>query len=294
VNFAELPASSQWANLKYKGARIADVWIKPADEPNTIRFRITAESFQIPGMATLLTLENLLKSMGLSTSEVKSCEVRRSNEAMAPLELHQPLASLSIQEPEFQAVVTMQVAMPVEIAAAALSEVPESLWVNIDARWNAVIAQEVSIDTMRLRMETLRGEMESAAHKAMSADEKLHALNADVAQWTKAKSRLRYVTPKLKEYTHRATWAMGTPERKKLDEVYKNHIRPRIALPEMEKILEEIERLLKDRQILNAQGVSALQDGQNSLSDVNGTYRTLQANARANAQKKRVATRAKN
>jgi hypothetical protein len=127
----------------------------------------------------------------------------------------------------------------------------------------------------------------------MTPDEKVHALNADVHQWNKAKSRVLYALPKVREFIHRSTWATGTPERKKLEELFKNHIRPRIPFPQMDKVAEQLENLLKDWQVLSAHGASVYQECKSISLDVQGALRTLQSNAAANATKKRGAARAK-
>jgi len=54
-----------------------------------------------------------------------------------------------------------------------------------------------------------------------------------VAQWSKAKDRVHHALPKVREFIHRATWALGSPERKKLEELYKNYIRPKVPFPEI-------------------------------------------------------------
>jgi hypothetical protein len=142
-------------------------------------------------------------------------------------------------------------------------------------------------------MEGLRGEMESSSKKMLTMDEKVHALNADVAQWTKAKTRVHHSLPKAKEFIHRAIWTMGTPERKKLEELFKNPTRPDIPLPQLVKLQEQLENLLKDRQVLAAQGVTVYQECQSVLADIQGALRTLLSNAAANARKKLGAARAK-
>src|ERR1700722_3528925 len=72
VNFSEQPPSKQWAALKYRGEKFAEVWFKPEGEPFAVTFRIPRESFQIPGLAHLLTTENLLKAVAIATEEVES------------------------------------------------------------------------------------------------------------------------------------------------------------------------------------------------------------------------------
>jgi len=168
--------------------------------------------------------------------------------------------------------------------------VPPAKWQDLEARWNALLVLEASIDTLRMRMEGLRAEMDTASKRTLSPDEKVHALNSDVAQWNKAKSRVHYALPKAKEFIHRATWVLGTPERKKLEEIYKDHIQPQIACPQIDKVPEQLENLLKDRQVLSAHGVTVYQECQSVTTELQGALRTLQGNAAANAQKKRAAT----
>ena len=135
--------------------------------------------------------------------------------------------------------------------------------------------------------------MEASSKERLTTEEKVHALNADVVQWEKAKSRVRYSLPKAAEFIHRATWAPGTPERKKLGEVFKNHLGPPIPFPQMDKVPKQIENLLKDRQALSAQGVAVYQECQSISAGIQGALRILQSNAAANATRKKAATRAK-
>ena len=72
LNFSEQPPSKQWAALKYRGEKFAEVWFKPEGEPFALTFRIPQSSFHIPGMDQLLTAENLLKAVGITAEEVES------------------------------------------------------------------------------------------------------------------------------------------------------------------------------------------------------------------------------
>jgi hypothetical protein len=124
----------------------------------------------------------------------------------------------------------------------------------------------------------------------LTTEEKLHALRSDIAQWNKAKSRVHHALPKVREFIHRSTWAMGAPERKKLEELYKNNIRPQIPFPQIERVLEQLEHLQKDRQVLSAFGTTVLQDCKAITADIQGALRTLQSNAATRANRKRGAT----
>jgi hypothetical protein len=313
VNFSEQPPSKQWAALKYRGEKLAEVWFKPEGDPYGLTFRIPRATFQIPGLSPLLTTENLLKAVGIGTEEIDSCRLESaspSDQSGQDLDLRHPLPSppqdrahltihLSLKQPP-QTVGSEESGEPPQQAVepeersevppqagvaddSSEPEVPESRWQELEARWKAI--------QMRISMESLRTEMEASSRKTLTSDEKIHALNADVAIWNKAKSRVVHAVPKVREFIHRATWAAGAPERKKLEELFKDYIRPRIPFPHMDKVLEQLENLFKDRQVLSSHGVSVYQECKSVATDVQGTLRTLQSNAAANATKKRAARR---
>jgi hypothetical protein len=296
VNFSEQPPSKQWAVLKYNGEKIAEVWFKPEGEPFALTFRIPQQSFHIPGMKRLLTAGNLLGAVALATDEVESWRLGDvSHSAMNGTnpELKQPLPPPPQDVAHLTIHVRMkspQVAVPKESEEPAI---PLGKWQELLARWNAILGLEATIDGLRQRMEGLRSQMESAARATLTADEKVHALNSDVAQWTKAKSRVHYALPKVKEFIHRATWALGTPERKMLEEIFKDQIQPQTLSLEIDKLPAQLEFLLKDRQILSAQGVTVAQDCAGITAEIQGALRTLQSNAAANIRKKLGAARAK-
>jgi hypothetical protein len=135
--------------------------------------------------------------------------------------------------------------------------------------------------------------MEATSRETLTTEEKLHALNADVVQWTRGKSRVHYALPKVKEFIHRANWALAVPERKQLEEIFQNHVEPRIPFPELDKVPDLLDYLLKERQILSAQGASVAQECQTILAGIQGALVTLRSNAAANARKEMRAAHAK-
>jgi hypothetical protein len=293
VNFAEQPPSKQWAALKYRGKQFAEVWLKPADEPFALIIRVPRASFGRPGVGPLLTAENLLRAVGLTAAEVESWRHEGAADGSAggsDPELGQPLSPPV--EGAGHLSVHVQLKPPVQGAAATeagQTEIPETRWQDLEAHWNHILGLEASIDMLRISMEALRGELEGSSRRTLSTEEKLHALNADVLLWSKAKVRIIHALPKMREFIHRATWAAGAPERKKLDELFKNYIHPRIAFPEMNRVVDQLDNLLKDRQVLSAQGVKVYQDCKTIAADVQGALQTLLANSVANATKKRGA-----
>jgi hypothetical protein len=297
VNFSEQSPSKQWAALKYRGETVAEVWFKPEGEPFALTFRIPRESFHLSGMGQRLTTENLLKAVGIAAEEVESWR----HEGTSPSDRNEACSEPGHPLPPPPQDVThltlyVRLKPPPEAVAPAEGcepEIPEARWQDLETRWNAILGLEASIDTLRISMESLRAEMEGSSRRTLTADEKVHALNADVLQWTKAKNRVVNAQPKVKEFIHRATWAMGTPERKQLEELFKSHIQPRIPIPHIDQVMEQLDHLLKDRQVLSGIGVSVAQECKSVCAEIQGTLRTLQSNAAANATRKRGAAGAR-
>ncbi|HMO36317.1 MAG TPA: hypothetical protein PKA06_09760 [Gemmatales bacterium] len=297
MKFAELPPSRQWSTLKYQGEIIAEVWFKPEGESELLTIRVPHSAVSSPVIQPLLTIANLLKSMGLSPEEVETIygeDESKTKLSSYAITLKEPLAPF----PESIDTLYLQVLFKATEAtlnpsSITTTEVNQSLGQTISMLWNSILGIESTVDSLRQRMESLRGEMESVTKASLTSDEKLHAPNLDVAEWNKAKSRCRYVLPKVKEFIHRATWAMGTPERKKLTDLFKLESEAQTLEQPPPNLLEDLQNLLKDRQILSAQGVSAYQEGRASCDEVKKSLQTLKRNAHANAVKKRASNRSK-
>ncbi len=290
MNFSEQPPSRQWAALKYRGVEFAEVWFKADGEPFALSFRIPRESFQIPGMGQRLTPENLLRTVGITVEEVDSW--RRGGATQAGMngaipDLRQPVLPPAPDETHLDISVSLKPPQVVAGNDSRQPEVPLEKWQDFEARWRTILGMEANIDVLCLKMDSLRVELESALKKTLAPDERVHALNNDVALWNKAKSRAHFALPKAREFIHRATWARGAPERKKLGEIFKDHIEPHIPFPEIDRVPEQLDYLLKLRQLLSSQGVTVSQECQNVLSTIQGALRTLLSNAAANAAKKR-------
>jgi hypothetical protein len=297
VNFSERPPSKDWAALKYRGETIAEVWFKPEGEPFALAFRIPQESFQIPGMGQLLTAENLLKAVAVATEEVESW--RHGGVSYSGMNGSNPELRTELPPPpQGVAHLTIYVSLKLSLQAVAPNdrsepEIPLAKWQDLEARWKAIEGLEATVETLRIRMEGIRTEIEASSKKSLTGDEKVHALNADLVQWNKAKNRIHFALPKVREFLHRATWAMGTPERKRLGEFFKDDMRPHVSLDQVDKLRDELDNLLKDRQVFAAQGVAVCQECESISADIQGALRTLQSNAAANARRKLGAARAK-
>lgn len=295
MKFSEQPPSKEWAALKYRGETIAEVWFKPEGEPQGLTFRVPQKSFQLPDLAPRLTTENFLRTVGIASDEVEPCRYEGlGDSSAAPVELGQPLPPPAPDGSHLT--IHVRLKSPALAVAGEQSAPLEGIaekWSDLESRWKAILGLEAAMETLRISMQALQGEMEGASKKALTAEEKAHAFNADLAQWNQAKSRVIYALPKVRDFLHRATWATGTPERKKLEELFKDDTPPSISLAQVEEVQRLLENLLKDRQVLSAQGTTVHQECKRVAADIQGAVRTLQSNAAANAQKKRAAMRTK-
>jgi hypothetical protein len=281
--------------LTFRGDRIAEVWFKPEGEPLALMFRVPQSSFQVPGIGHRLTAEHLLKAVAIATDQVESWRHGSASHS-APDEA--ALTSLLPQPPPDVPHLEIHVRLKPPHQAAALTAGGETAgdpatWHDLDALWKAILGLEATVDTLRKSTEGLRAELEASMKRALTADEKIHALAADVAQWTKAKGRAHFALPKANDFIHRATWAAGTPERKRLGELFKDPAGTHPALPPGEDVRQELEALRKDRQVLSALGVTVYQECRAVSADVQGALRRLQTNAAVRASKKKGGTGAK-
>jgi hypothetical protein len=302
VGFWEQPPAKQGVALKYRGERFAEVAFNPDDGRFLLTFRIPRESFAIPGLDRQLTIGALLKAVGLATAEVESwCLGDQGHDAM------------NGSSPEFQTVLALPpqgvVHLDIELllkppaqapAETAInlvetqsspSEVPAGMWEDLQARWRTILGLETSIETLRLSMESLRVEIEGSLKKSLTMEEKLNALRADLTHWTKEKKRALDCLPKVKDFLHRSVWAAGTPERKRLEALYEDHLEPRVPFPRMGEVLKELEALQKARQVLAAHGQTVYLESKAIVTGVHNALRTLQTNATANGQRKRSAAK---
>jgi hypothetical protein len=293
VNFSEQPPSKQWAALKYGGEIIAEVWFKPEGEPLALTLRIPLESFQLPEVGKRLTVENLLKAVGVASEQVESWRhegVSPSGMGGSPPELRHPLPPPPQELTHLSVHVRLKPAP--QVVTAEESGDPEILlktWQDLQSRWNTIRGLEAAVDRLRVTVGGLEKEMQTLSQATLTPEEKLHGLKADLAQWNKAKGRARFGIPKAREFIHRATWALGDPDRKRLAELFKDDTRPDIALSHMTEIAEQLEHLLKQRQVLSAHGTTAQQECKRICDDIHRAYSTLKRNAAANADRKRRA-----
>jgi hypothetical protein len=263
---------------------VAEAWFKPDGAAPTFMFRVSRDRLEAADRP--VTIGRLLAAAALAADEVESWRLDDDT----PLGPNDPLPL-----PPDAAHLTVYVRLKppaVSDDGPAVDLSPEQ-WQALDALWKTILGLEAAIDTMRISLEGLRSEMDAAFKQPMSVEDKVHALQSDVAQWTKAKSRVHYALPKVREFIHRATWATAGPERKALDELVKDVVEPRKPHPQLNHIRERFDHLLKDRQVLFGQGTTVGQECRAIAAEIHRALSTLQRNAADRARKEREARRVK-
>jgi hypothetical protein len=282
VDFAEPAPTDDWVPLDHMFEDIADAWFRPGDQGPTFRFRVPSDRLPPEGAGEPLTIERLLDAAAIPKGEVESWQV----EGRSVPDWREVLPSPPPGETHLTVTVRMKPPAPV-------ADVSPETWQDLDALWKSIQVLESSIDSLRLSMEGLRIEMEAAFKKPLTVEEKVHALQADVAQWNRAKNLGRYAVPKVREFIHRATWAAATPERKRIADVIENNLKPRVPHPRMNEVRDQMGHFQKDRQVLLAQGNAVNQECRGILGDIQRILASLQRNAAERARQKRSAGRDK-
>jgi hypothetical protein len=295
VSSSEQVPSDEWVALDHLWEDVAEAWFKPEGDRPTFMFRVPRDRFQTADTSPPLTIETLLQAAAIPRDEVESWRLGDASHASTggtDPELTRPL----LPPPPDATHLTVYVHMKPPAHAAAgdeSQEVPPEKWQALEASWKTILGLEASVEMLRLSLEGLRSEMEAAFKRSMNVEEKVHGLQSDVAQWNKAKSRVHYALPKVREFIHRATWAAAVPERKSLEELVKDHVEPRIPFPEMDHVRERLEHMQKDRQLFFVQGNAVSQECRGILAEIQRAYSTLQRNAADRARKEREGRREK-
>jgi hypothetical protein len=291
VNFSDRAPSTDWEPVSHPGADAAEAWFQADGEPLAVAFRVPAGRFEVEDITQLLTVEDLLTAVGIPAADVESWGFRDETHfghGGTNLEFQRLLPGPPAGESHLTVRVRLRGA-----GVGGAGEVPPEAWQALDALWKNILGLEATIDNLRLGMGGLTSEMDGAFKRQLNVEEKVNALQSDVLQWTKAKNVGRFVLPRVREFVHRATWAVAAAERKRLEELVENYLKPRVPLADMAEFRAQLEHLQKDRQVLLAQGNAVAQECRNILSEIQRAVSSLSRNAAQRAREKRSAGRNK-
>ena len=296
MSFTERVPSTDWTTLTYMGEEIAEAWHMPEGGGFTVVFLVPRERLEPGGPG--MSIETLLAAADIAKDGVDAW--RLGDDSRSGAGGDDPGLGLPLPPPpepdDAHLTVYVQLKPPAPAEAIDEGEIEEislEKWQALDALWSTVLGLESSIDNTRLGMDGLRAEMDAAFKRPLAVEEKLNALQADVANWTKAKSRVHHALPKVREFIHRATWAQTVSERKLLEEIVKDRVKPRVPFAGVDRVRERLEHLQKDRQVLLATGNAVQQECRAILGEIQRAAGALQRNAAERARQKRSAGREK-
>lgn len=263
------------AILKEGGEELAEAWFETEAGRPVLVIRIGRERFPDDDATRRGTIDALLRAAAIPSDEVESWRLE------GPIDSSHRIVRVLLKPPAS------------ENPPFDPTEDSRKTWQALEVAWKTIIGLEAIIDTTRLNMDGLRSEMENAFKKSLGVEEKVNALQSDVAAWNKAKTRVHHSLPKVREFIHRATWALAIPERKLLEEIFKQYSETRNPPASADNVRERLEHLQKDRQVLVAVGNAVHQECRGVLSEIQRALSSLQRNAADNARRKRSASREK-
>jgi hypothetical protein len=279
VSVAERIPSTGWVSLTHGGDEVAEAWSMPDGDAVTVVFLVPRRRLEGDDPARRATVGALLDAAGIPPAAVAWWRLGDATDPGGP-DPGAPLPPPAADETHLTVYVRLR------------PDGPSEAWQAVEALWKTVLGLEAGIDVARLAADGLRGEMEAEFRRPLTVEEKLHALQADVAAWTKAKSRVHFALPKAREFVHRATWAAAAPDRQRLGEVFRPG-GPPAPPPAADDVRGRLEHLQKDRQVLTAQGNAVLQECRSALAEVRTALAALRRNAADRARQKRSAGREK-
>jgi len=297
VHVSEWLPADKWVALSHRGEDVAEAMLSSDGGSFVLSFQVPRDRLDGADGSPPLSIEDLLAAAAVSTDEVERWDFGDASPPGAAQTLNEEDEAEPGGSPDATSVTLTVRLKPLVPRTAShevmVGDVPPEKWQALDACWKTILGLEASIDTLRLSLDGLRAEMENAFKKTLGADEKLNALQADVIQWNKAKSRVHFAVPKVREFVHRATWAVAAAERKRIGDLIKSHVEPRIPFPDMDKEREQMEHLQKERQLMFAQGNAVGLEGRGLLAEIQRALSTLQRNAADKARAKRSAGKEK-
>lgn len=294
---AQRNPSVNWEPIAFDqtGQSVAWVWFRPMAAPNGLMFSLPPTLFSNPAIAPRLTVRFLVAAAGLDPQQIVAWAIGvQSYDAMmgtSPL-LDQAVSPPSTPGANLDLTVWMvpvqQPAWPTPAGGQAMyapsgSGEDAQLLDAIAACWNSCVQLEVRVASLRKDLGTNISRLNSL-NRDLSSDERLSCDSRDVQEWADTRRWLRdcisVMSRSVKEIDVGTT--SGAGRRHVFDDLYENHVVPRIPFPGMMQVVNEFESYRKILQSVIASATASLTKGsRDGEARANSVLSRISAKSRA-------------
>ncbi len=298
--------SVNWEPIPFdaSGQLVAWVWFRPAAVPTGMMFVLPPTLFADANLAARLSVRQLVAATGLDPSQILGWTVGRLNfdavGGTSPLldqllppppadaNLDLSVWMVPVPQPGWPAPPPVGAAYPAAMGQMAYapsggSAEDAQLLGAIESCWNSVLQIEVRVATLRKDLGTAISRLNSL-NRDLSSDERRTCDSKDLQEWADARRWLRdsisVMSRSVKEIDVGTT--SGAGRRHRFEEMYRDHVVPRIPFPGLQQAVNEIETYRKILQSVVASAQASLaKAGRDAESRANSVLQRVGAKMRA-------------
>lgn len=292
--------------LDPSGQQVAWVWIRPAVIPAGLMFALPATLFVQPAIQPRLTVRQLVAASGLDPSQILAWTVDgQSFDALGGTspnldQILSPHTDGSHLEISVWMIPWTQTAWPAGPAAQAVYPQQQPAYTAtgcsnedwqmldaIDSCWNGVLQLEARVGSVRKELTSSISRLNSI-NRDLNTDERRFCDSSDLQDWSDARRWLRDSTltlsKSLKEIDTGTT--SGAGRRHTFDDIYRNHVLPKVPFPGLAQAANEFETYRKILQSVLASATASLsRAGREAESRANAVLQRINAKVRSRRRK---------
>jgi hypothetical protein len=261
--------------LDHKGEQFAWVWFRPAATPYGLMFAIPPAAFTQPELAVRLTVRQLVYATGLAGEQIlcwtlngMTFDAVGGSSPLLDQVLPGPAADSNLSftvwmQPlpqQWSGMGSVATEFPGQVwppatGSGTTSGVDGQLLDAIDSCWSGILQMEAKLGTIRKQLDQSISRLNSL-NRDLTSDERRTCDSKDQQEWMDARRWLRdslsTLSRSVKEIDVGTT--SGAGQRHRFDEMYRQHVVPRIPFSGLEQAVHQIEG---HRKILQSVAASA-------------------------------------
>lgn len=301
------PPSANWEPIALEptGQLVIWVWFRPTTLPNGLILSLPSTLFANSQVAMWLAVRTMIVAAGLEPAQLHGWSVNGMSFDAAggtsPL-LDQPLPAppmgtnlevtvwmIPAVQPAWSdssSVVPIPVATSVPTSYAAPSNISQSdfqMLEAVDTSWDGILQLEARISLVRKELTGALSRI-SSLNRDLNSDERRIADSRDIQDWTDARRWLRdsqaLLARSVKEIDLGTT--SGAGQRHRFEEIYRNHVEPRIPFPGLAQAVNEFEAHRKTVQnVLASAQANVARSGRDAEQRANGVLQRIRTKTRS-------------